>query len=82
MLAEYVTLNQNGVVLLPNHLPYEEGATLPCAAVTAWHALIANCGHFVPEEHPETLIQHILTPSVNYLKAIWNLLRKFGHPKV
>lgn len=42
MLAEYVTLNQNGVVLLPNHLTYEEGATLPCAAVTAWHALIAK----------------------------------------
>ena len=39
MLAEYITLNQNGVVLLPSHLSYEEGATLPCAAVTAWHAL-------------------------------------------
>ncbi|MBD2773574.1 zinc-dependent alcohol dehydrogenase family protein [Iningainema tapete] len=42
MLAEYVTLNQNGVVLLPNHLSYEEGATLPCAAVTAWHALVTK----------------------------------------
>lgn len=42
MLAEYVTLHQNGAVLLPNHLSYEEGATLPCAAVTAWHALITK----------------------------------------
>lgn len=42
MLAEYVILNQNGVVLLPNHLSYEEGATLPCAAVTAWHALVTK----------------------------------------
>jgi NADPH:quinone reductase-like Zn-dependent oxidoreductase len=44
MLAEYVTLDQNGVVLLPNHLSYEEGATLPCAAVTAWHALVTKGG--------------------------------------
>ena len=31
------------------------------AAVTVQGVVIANCGHFVPEEHPETLIQHILT---------------------
>lgn len=42
MLAEYVILDQNGVVLLPSHLSYEEGATLPCAAVTAWHALVTK----------------------------------------
>ncbi len=39
MLAEYTVLSQDGVVLLPEHLSYEEGATLPCAAVTAWQAL-------------------------------------------
>jgi NADPH:quinone reductase-like Zn-dependent oxidoreductase len=39
MLSEYVVLNQNGVVLLPKHLTFKEGATLPCAALTAWHAL-------------------------------------------
>jgi NADPH:quinone reductase-like Zn-dependent oxidoreductase len=39
MLAEYVVLNQEGVVHLPAHLSYEEAATLPCAAVTAWNAL-------------------------------------------
>lgn len=42
MLAECVTLNEDGVVCLPNHLSYEDGATLPCAAVTAWHALITK----------------------------------------
>ena len=39
MLAEYVVLEEDGVVKLPAHLTFEEGATLPCAAVTAWHAL-------------------------------------------
>lgn len=39
MLAEYVTLSEQGVVPLPPHLSYEEGATLPCAAVTAWNGL-------------------------------------------
>lgn len=42
MLAEYVVLPQDGLVLLPEHLSYEQGATLPCAAVTAWHALITQ----------------------------------------
>ncbi|KST63836.1 zinc-dependent alcohol dehydrogenase family protein [Mastigocoleus testarum] len=42
MLAEYVTLHEDGLVILPDHLSYEEGATLPCAAVTAWHALMTQ----------------------------------------
>ncbi|MGO9013893.1 MAG: zinc-dependent alcohol dehydrogenase family protein [Dissulfurispiraceae bacterium] len=40
MLAEYVVLHEDGVVHIPAHLSYEEAATLPCAAVTAWHAVI------------------------------------------
>ena len=40
MLAEYVVLDATGVVPLPEHLSYEEGATLPCAAVTAWNAVV------------------------------------------
>jgi NADPH:quinone reductase-like Zn-dependent oxidoreductase len=40
ILAEYVVLPEEGVVHLPDHLSYEEAATLPCAAVTAWHAVI------------------------------------------
>jgi NADPH:quinone reductase-like Zn-dependent oxidoreductase len=39
MLAEYVLLAEDGVVRFPEHLSYEEGATLPCAGVTAWNAL-------------------------------------------
>ena len=39
MLADYVVLEEDGMVKLPDHLSLEEGATLPCAAVTAWHAL-------------------------------------------
>lgn len=38
-LAEYVTYKAAGAVHIPDHLNYEEAATLPCAAVTAWHAL-------------------------------------------
>jgi len=40
MLAEYVVLEASGVVPIPQHLSYEEAATLPCAGVTAWHALM------------------------------------------
>ena len=40
MLAELVVLEEEGAVLLPAHLSFEEGAALPCAAVTAWNALV------------------------------------------
>jgi len=39
MLAEFVVLKETGAVLIPEHLSFEEAATLPCAAVTAWNAL-------------------------------------------
>jgi NADPH:quinone reductase-like Zn-dependent oxidoreductase len=39
MLAEYAVLSEEGVVRFPEHLSYEEAATLPCAGVTAWNAL-------------------------------------------
>ena len=38
MLAQYVALPETGVVRVPSHLSYEEAATLPCAAVTAYNA--------------------------------------------
>lgn len=44
MLAEYVLLHEDGLVHVPAHLSDEEAAALPCAAVTAWHALVAK-GH-------------------------------------
>jgi NADPH:quinone reductase-like Zn-dependent oxidoreductase len=42
MLAEFVVLNETGLVAIPEHLSYQEAATLPCAAVTAWNALSAG----------------------------------------
>ena len=39
MLAEFVVLKENGLVAIPEHLSFQEAATLPCAAVTAWNAL-------------------------------------------
>ena len=39
VLAEYVVFNEEGLVKIPPHLSFEEAATLPCAAVTAWNAL-------------------------------------------
>ena len=42
MLADYVVLEEDGVVKLPAHLSLEEGASLPCAAVTAWNALVEH----------------------------------------
>lgn len=42
VLAEQVLLRAEGVVKLPEHLSYAQGATLPCAAVTAWNALFTQ----------------------------------------
>jgi len=39
MLAELVALPERAVVATPAHLSDEEAATLPCAALTAWHAI-------------------------------------------
>lgn len=40
VMAEYVCLPEHGLVKAPENLSYEETATLPIAALTAWHALI------------------------------------------
>jgi NADPH:quinone reductase-like Zn-dependent oxidoreductase len=39
VLAEYKIFHEEGLVSLPAHLSDAEAATLPCAGVTAWHAL-------------------------------------------
>ncbi len=41
VLAEYVVFKEEGLVAIPEHLSFQEAATLPCAAVTAWNALRA-----------------------------------------
>ncbi len=38
-LAQYKAVDQGSLVHIPSHLSFEEAATLPCAAVTAWSAL-------------------------------------------
>ena len=42
MLADYVVLEEEGVVRIPDHLSFDQAATLPCAALTAWHALVEH----------------------------------------
>jgi NADPH:quinone reductase-like Zn-dependent oxidoreductase len=42
MLAEYAVLEEDGTVKIPEHLSLEEGATLPCAGVTVWHAMMEH----------------------------------------
>jgi len=39
VFSEYVLFNEDGVVKLPSHLSFEEGATLACAGTTAWVGL-------------------------------------------
>lgn len=40
MLTEYAVLPERAVIPYPEHLGYEEAATLPNSGVTAWHALV------------------------------------------
>jgi NADPH:quinone reductase-like Zn-dependent oxidoreductase len=42
VMAELVCLSQEGVVKIPDYLSDAEAATLPCAAVTAWSALVTH----------------------------------------
>lgn len=42
VMREEIVVHQSEVVVLPAHLSFEEGATLACAGVTAWHALCAD----------------------------------------
>ena len=44
VLSELVTFAEDGLVRVPDHLTFEEAATLPCAAVTAWNGLVASGG--------------------------------------
>jgi NADPH:quinone reductase-like Zn-dependent oxidoreductase len=46
MLATHVVLKESGLVAVPPHLSFQEAATLPCAAVTAWNAL--NAANLTP----------------------------------
>jgi NADPH:quinone reductase-like Zn-dependent oxidoreductase len=40
VLSEYAVFHENGTVRIPDNLSFAEAATLPCAGVTAWSALM------------------------------------------
>lgn len=42
MLAEHVVLSEEGAVAMPAGWSYAQASTLPCAALTAWHALVTK----------------------------------------
>ncbi|HEX6126853.1 MAG TPA: NAD(P)-dependent alcohol dehydrogenase [Pyrinomonadaceae bacterium] len=42
VLRESGVFNEEGLVRISDHLSYEEASTLPCAALTAWHALAVS----------------------------------------
>ena len=45
VIAEYVAFDEQALVPIPGDFSFAEAATLPCAAVTAWNALIGGkCG--------------------------------------
>jgi NADPH:quinone reductase-like Zn-dependent oxidoreductase len=49
MLSQYVLLNEDGLVRIPDFMSFEEAATLPCAGVTAWNGLFTR-GNLQPDE--------------------------------
>lgn len=54
VLREAAAFDQESVVGVPEHLSFEEAATLPCAALTAWHALVVS-GRIKPGDSVLTL---------------------------
>jgi NADPH:quinone reductase-like Zn-dependent oxidoreductase len=45
VFSEFAVFEESGLVPVPGDLSFEEAATLPCAAVTAWNALTGGgCG--------------------------------------
>jgi NADPH:quinone reductase-like Zn-dependent oxidoreductase len=44
VLAQFIVSHEEGLLKFPAHLSFEEAATLPCAAVTAWNGLFTRGG--------------------------------------
>jgi NADPH:quinone reductase-like Zn-dependent oxidoreductase len=42
VLREYGACSEEALIRVPEHLSFEEASTLPCAALTAWHALVES----------------------------------------
>ena len=47
LLREFATIKAEALLPIPAHLSFEQAATLPCAAVTAWNGLFVS-GHLQP----------------------------------
>ena len=54
VLREFAAFSEESVVAVPEHLSFEEASTLPCAALTAWHALVES-GRIKPGDSVVTL---------------------------
>ncbi len=50
LLADFSKVDESELVKLPDHLSFEEGATLPCAGVTAWYSLFGPAALLPGEE--------------------------------
>ena len=48
VLCEQAVFKDAGLVTAPEHLSFEEAATLPCAALTAWNALMERPARLLP----------------------------------
>lgn len=53
MLAEIVIGDQKSFISFPDHLTFEQASTLPCAGLTAWHALFE---HSQPAKEGQTVL--------------------------
>ncbi len=42
VLAQYIVLDQEGLVAMPSNLSFHEGASLACAGLTAWNGLVGQ----------------------------------------
>ena len=42
MLQEHICLPSTGIVRIPSYMDFAQASTLPCAALTAWYALVAR----------------------------------------
>ena len=49
-LTEYAVLPADGLLRIPAHMSFEEAATLPCAGVTVWNALMHGPKSLKPGE--------------------------------
>jgi NADPH:quinone reductase-like Zn-dependent oxidoreductase len=50
VLAQFILSRAEALVRIPDHLSFEEAATLPCAGLTAWNALFKH-GHLQSGQH-------------------------------